>query len=361
MRVCIIGSDPREKGGVAKSTLYMIYVYKMLGHHIVWINPKNISLSRLSKCDVVHSHVPLMNILNILKLILSKKPRKILTLHGWVLDEAKVLVFTSHGTLERVKRSIFYIVVAVSWIMHRFILVPFIYDYVTAVSYITARKNGVRALITPNPTKCVDDNLTVSHSNTVHASNEIVFVTYVSVGGGKILSIPRLIKIIYLLNKKLEALGFNKHVVLHIYGKDLPSNFIKRISKYQYVKFMGYVPDYLERLKKADLFLAGYTFPELGHAVLEAICAGVPIAKFTEDTKLEEIIDGFNGILASNDEEMIEKLVKYVLNIDDMKRRLAVNAKNTIVEKRKFKYIATMWKIIIQGLFTQRNRNNRNQ
>jgi thiosulfate reductase cytochrome b subunit len=65
--------------------------------------------------------------------LLVLKTRKVLTLHGWVLDEAKA----------------FYI--AINWLLHRLIFIPLVYDYVTAVSHITAKKNGVKALIVLNP------------------------------------------------------------------------------------------------------------------------------------------------------------------------------------------------------------------
>jgi len=131
---------------------------------------------------------------------------------------------------------------------------------------------------------------------------------------------------------------------------------ITSLSMIRYIRFMGYVKDYLDRLKRADLFLAGYTFPELGHAVLEAICAGVPVAKFTEDSELEEVIDGYNGILATSNEEMVEKLTKYILNMDEMKRVLATNAKNTIVKNRDPKYIAVMWRTVINKLISHKDK-----
>lgn len=34
------------------------------------------------------------------------------------------------------------------------------------------------------------------------------------------------------------------------------------------------------------------------------------------------MVDGFSGILAISDEEMVEKLTRYVLNMDEMKRVL---------------------------------------
>ena len=348
MKICLIGPNPKEKGGPAKSTLYLAYIYKkMLGYNVVWFDSNHVRLSDLSKCDIIHSQGPL-SFIAMVKLVLSRKPRKILTLHGWVLDEAKIRVLSSHNAKERLKSLLIYICTAINWIVHKLILIPFVYDCVTAVSYITAKKNNVNALAIPNPTICKGFGPPRGRSN--RTPNEVLFVTYVSIGGGKVLNILRLIKIIKLLNKKLEGLGANKRVILHIYGKDVLPNVIKAISRIQDVKFFGYVNDYLDRLREADLFLAGYTFPELGHAVLEAICAGVPIAKFTENPKLEEIRDGFNGILASSDEEMVEKLVKYVLNMSEEKEKLLINSRDTILKTRNIRRVAVMWKTTIQAI-----------
>jgi glycosyltransferase involved in cell wall biosynthesis len=344
-KICLIGPYPSEKGGIVRAMFYLMYIYKMLGHDVAWLHFKDVRLSRLSRCDIIHTQGPLF--LALLKLLLLRK-RIVLTLHGWVLDEAKAFIFASHTLREKLKKLLIYIIIAINWLLHRLIFIPLVYDYVTAVSHITAKKNGVKALIVPNPMICKSVNLYRDPSNSTRNSDEVVFITYVSIGGGKIFSVPRLVKILYLLNEKLRSLGVEKRVILHIYGKDIPQNMITSLSRIPYVRFMGYVKDYLDRLKRADLFLAGYTFPELGHAVLEAICAGVPVAKFTEDSELEEVINGYNGILALSDEEMVEKLMEYVLNMDKIKQRLAINAKNTIVKRRDFKRIAAIWKIILK-------------
>jgi glycosyltransferase involved in cell wall biosynthesis len=351
MKVCLIGVDPNDIGGVAKSMRYLMYVYKILGYDCTWFSSKNVKFDLLRKCDIIQVHGSLDS-LTMFKVLLLKKAKKILTLHGWVLDEAKVNVLMAKYALEKMKLLLIYVFVTLNWVLHKLFFIPFIYDYVTAVSRITAKKNGVKALITPNPVLC--RNMSFHRDNqAVQAStdrDEIIFVTYVSIGGGKILIIPKLIKIVHLLNQRLRCLGINKRVILYIYGKDVPQHIIERLSKISYVRFMGYVKDYPERVKEADLFLTGYTFPELGHAVLEAICAGVPVAKFTEDPSQEEIIDGFNGILASNDEEMLEKLIKYIIDMDNLKKTFAINAENTILRKRSLKYIAVMWKVVIENL-----------
>jgi glycosyltransferase involved in cell wall biosynthesis len=110
---------------------------------------------------------------------------------------------------------------------------------------------------------------------------------------------------------------------------------------------MGYVSDFIKRLSTADIFLDGFPSAELGHTALESICVGVPVAKFTEDPRLEEVVDGFSGILAISDEEMVEKLTRYVLNMDEMKKMLVSNARNTILRKRDLRRIAVMWRTII--------------
>ncbi len=350
MKVCVIGLEPSEMGGVARSTLYLMYLYKILGYSVVWLGSKRIRFSRLSKCDIVCAQYPLDPESSVKLILLGRKTRKILTLHGWVLDETKIFVFTSRDLKDKIKILFVYIMVAINWLLHRYILIPFVYDYVTAVSYITAKKNNVKAVIIPNPTICRDSELSKKLHKNATDIREVVFVTYISIGGGKILSIPRLVNIVNSLNKRLSNLGVKERVVLHIYGKDVPHHIVDVLSKFPCVKFMGYVKDYPDRLKQSDLFLAGYTFPELGHAALEAMCAGVPVAKFTEDPKLEEIMDGFNGILALSDEEMVEKLLNYVLNMNEMKNKLAINARNTIVKRRDPRRVAIMWKILIESI-----------
>jgi glycosyltransferase involved in cell wall biosynthesis len=323
----------------------------------MWLTFRDADLVKLGECNIIHAQGPLS--IKILSKLLVLKTRKVLTLHGWVLDESKALVFVARNLSEKANALLHYIMVVINWVIHRFIFIPFIYDYTTAVSDITAKKNNVKALVIPNPVIC-RDNLHGSSLNPASKNGEIVFITYVSIGGGKMLSIPRLIKIVYLLNQKLRSLGVKKYIVhLHIYGKDIPQSIVAKLSRIPYVRFMGYVEDYPERLKSADLFIAGYAFPELGYAALEAMCAGVPVVKFTEDPSQEEIVDGFNGMLAFSDEEILEKLVKYVLNMDELKRILAINAKNTILRRRSLKRIATIWKVVIENLKINKRRSNK--
>jgi len=340
-RVCLIGTSPSSRGGVAESMLYLALIYKMLGYNVVWVETRRTSFSTLRICDIIHVHGLSLR-LKAFWLILLRKPRKLLTLHGFILDEVRTSLYFSHGVLGTFKALIEYINISIHWIVHKLILIQLIYDYVTAVSYVKARKNHVRAIVIPNPIICRSSGS--PETPLLLHPDEVLFITYVS-PGVRITNLPKLVKVVYLVNKNLERLGVKKHVVLHVYG-DVPPALLKTLSRYPFVKFMGYVSDFIKRLSVADIFLDGFPSAELGHTALESICVGVPVAKFTEDPSLEEVVDGFSGILAISDEEMVEKLTRYVLNMDEMKKMFVRNARN-ITQKRDLRRIAIMWRTII--------------
>ena len=118
----------------------------------MWLTFRDADLVKLGECNIIHAQGPL-SIKILSKLILSKllvlKTRKVLTLHGWVLDESKALVFVARNLSERANALLHYIMVVINWVIHRFVFIPFIYDYTTAVSDITAKKNNVKALVIP--------------------------------------------------------------------------------------------------------------------------------------------------------------------------------------------------------------------
>jgi glycosyltransferase involved in cell wall biosynthesis len=148
-------------------------------------------------------------------------------------------------------------------------------------------------------------------------------VTYVSIGGGKIESVPIAVATVNHINKLLKMNRLQISVMLEIYGKDIPDNILQMISRLPFVKYMGYVSDFKDKIKGADLFLIPYTFPELGFAALEAVCMGVLLAKLTADPTDEEIVDSFNGILATSPYEMAVKIYNYLLKRDKQKCYIA--------------------------------------
>jgi len=237
----------------------------------------------------------------------------------------------------------------VLWNFYRYLLSRSIIDYITSVSKITARENGIRnAIIVPNATLCKPLDPCKDYSR-VHNHNFRI-VTYVSIGGGKIESIPTAVTVVNHLNKLLKQNNLQIFAILEIYGKDVPDNIIQTISRLPFVKYMRYVSDFKNVIKGADIFLMAYTFPELGHAPTEAICSGVTLAKLTADPTEEEIVDGFNGILATSPYEMVVKIYNYLLKRDEQKCYIAKNAISTILRKRDPKVISLYWKYILGGL-----------
>jgi len=345
IEICVVG-PVHAQGGVARSVMYLSLIYRILGFKTRVIPfPKRMTIK---SCKVIHTQGPLF--LNFIKIILEN-PRalRILTFHGWVLDET-VAFLRYHKDKSILRRIGATFLRAVVWLLNKYLFLR-LYHCITAVSQITARKNGVRALVVPNPfiSNYVHKASNQCIENPYREKDVIKLVTYVSIGGGKLLSIPKLIGVVKVLNKLLKPTG--KKAVLYVFGKDIPRQIIDTINEHQdYVKYMGYRPDYLCYLKYADLFIAGYTMTELGHAIIEAISLGVPIAKYTENASEEEIKDGVNGILAYNDAEMIFKLYDYITNVNRYKAKLSRCAQETILLKRSLERIASIWDIIIKRL-----------
>jgi len=354
-RVCVVGPPPSEKGGVAQATLMHIYIFrKILGCYTILFPSNLLNMlrdNRLSKllrsCHVIHLQGPLVLPLLVL-FTTARRPKIMMTLHGWVIKEA--LIYYSRSNEKTLRRFLVLIYIMVLWNLYRYLLSRLIIDYITSVSKITARENGIRnAIIVPNAILCkLLDDPCKDHSKR-HKHNFRI-VTYVSIGGGKIESIPIAVTIINHVNKLLKLSNLQISAILEIYGKDVPNNIIQTISRLPFVKYMGYVSDFKERIKGADLFLMAYTFPELGFAALEAVCMGVPLAKLTADPTEEEIVDGFNGIFATSPYEMAVKIYNYLLKSDEQKCYIAKNAISTILRKRDPKVISLYWKYILGSL-----------
>jgi len=303
-------------------------------------------LKLFRSCNVIHLQYPTILLL-LLLFTTARRPKIILTLHGWVIKEMLIYFRSDKKTFRRFFKLVYFMVL---WNLYRYLLSRSVIDYITSVSRITARENGIHdAIIVSNPILCrsLDDpckDYSMSHNHNFR------IITYVSIGGGKIESIPIAVTIVNHLNKLLKKNNLQISAVLEIYGKDIPDNIIQTISLLPFVKYMGYVSDFKDRIKGADIFLMAYTFPELGHAPTEAICSGVTLAKLTADPTEEEIVDGFNGILATSPYEMVVKIYNYLLKRDEQKCYIAKNAISTILRKRDPKVISLYWKYILGGL-----------
>lgn len=290
-------------------------------------NETKIDINFLKKFDAIHVHGPI-GIRNTLKLYRCGKPA-VLTLHGWVVDESLTEIRTNPSIIKflHVLYSLF------RWALLRLFL-PFIYEgRVTAVSKITMEKNGVKGVVIPNAFIPKDVDKKVANCKDLSFEN-FTLVTYVSIGGSKVSSIPKLSRIIREVNKRT-----GKNVQLLVFGDPV------KIDN-PHIKMMGYRDDFLCYLKSANMMILGYDMSELGYAVMEAGYLSVPIAKFKG--KFEELKGGFHGIIAETEEEMIQKLVEAVED-PSLTLKWGENIKNYILETRSPGVIAKKWQKFLES------------
>lgn len=310
--------DERVMGGEKK-------LYKKLMRRI--INESEIDSDFLKKFDIIHVHGPL-GIRNTLKLFRCKKPA-ILTLHGWVVQEKITAVKEKPKNLHFVLSLLDGLILLFNWLLHRLLFIPLIYKgRVTAVSRVTMEKNGVNGIVIPNSFIPAQVDKKVAKCRNLSFDDNFTFITYVSKGGSKVATIPRLSRIITEVNKRTD-----RKIQLLVFGDSV------KIDD-PHIKMMGYHPDFLCYLKSAEMMLLGYEMSELGYAVLEAGYLGVPVAKFRGE--YEELEDGVHGIIAENEEEMIKKLVEIVENPVDL-CKWSENIKRYILESRSPEIIANKW------------------
>jgi glycosyltransferase involved in cell wall biosynthesis len=212
-------------------------------------------------------------------------------------------------------------------------IAPLLFDAIICPSESTAEENGLKNARIISNALFAEDFEKVNGISARMVSNEILFVTYVGIGGLKNLAIDRVLDIVERLNGSLK----NGKVTLLIFGKEYLGN------SNPYVRFMGYSHQFLGILKSSDLFITGKKFPDIGYAEMEAGFLGIPIAKFTENYGKEEIIDGNTGILAKTEEEMVSKLLDYVLDLENNKRKLGKSFEEYVEKNKSWSEIVDQW------------------
>ena len=353
--VCEIDSLFKE-GGVARAIGSISEIIESLGYRVLRVpyvsfHTRTFRVREvLSNSDIVHVHgFPSISLSLIL--ILAAKPKKILTLHGWQLYEAKILSASGGKPIAKRILGLYYNFLLVA--IQRLILVPFVYDVVTCVSKTTALRNGVKAIEVPN---CIDPafidekvgKCVTTFSSDGH-EDEVRFIAYVSRGGGKILAIPTLEKLIRRVNNQLQTAGEKTRVRLTIFGSDIPTINLSYHTPFFEIK--EYSENYLAFLKQSDLMLLTYSYPELeSFAGLEAGYLKVPLAKFTDNLTQDEIQDGVSGILATNVEEMSLKLARYAKDVNVMKITLSEGIFSHIMSSRICSVISKKWQEILESL-----------
>jgi len=141
IEICIVGPI-NSQGGVSRSVMYISLVYRMLGFKVRVVPfPKRMSVRN---CRVVHTHGSLF--LDFIKMIFENpKAIRIITFHGWVLDEA--IAFLRYHKDKNVLRRIggFFLTIII-WLLNKYLFLR-LYHCVRAVSRITARPELGHAVI----------------------------------------------------------------------------------------------------------------------------------------------------------------------------------------------------------------------
>lgn len=313
----------QKKTGIYTALDSYIKVFDELGYKGVVFDEDQISIKILRKYDMIQVNGP-VGLRTLFKIWRSKVPA-FLTLHGWAIQES----FTKLKAKTDLKRTLFFVYKLFNWIFHLILFIPFIYkNRVTAVSRVTAKKNFVNAFVIPNAIITNDIDCKVKECPDLEWDC-ITAVTYTSIGGSKVLSIQRLAEIISEVNRKAGC-----RIRLLVFGES------PEIED-DCIEFMGYRDDFLCHVRSADIMLLGYDMSELGYAVLEAGYLGVPVAKFRGE--FEELQDDVHGIIAEDDSEMIEKLIRFIEN-PNLKDKWGKNIKRHIIMTRSPDVISDHWK-----------------
>lgn len=324
LKIGIIDIKPKV-GGVGT---FIDNFYRALknytNHEVELIDMDKVSISELNSYDILHfSAVQLRYIKKMLFII---KPKKILTLHGWLKEEV-FYNMDQKNMINKIKMLEYYLIFS-------FFLRINYFNKITCPTQNTANKNRLKnAIIISNALFPRDYN---KYNNLQKIKKKYIFVTYSSEGGKKSQQIKDLINLIIELNTKISI-----KVELHIFGKYDES------YNYPYIFYHGYVNNFLESLNRADLFITLKDFPDLGYVEMEAGAMKIPIAKLKTSND-EEIIDNKTGILAKNNDDLIYKLLLYVKDIKNKKNYLGNNFYNYINKEKNWKNIIVIWDMLFK-------------
>ena len=322
MRVGIIDVNVKQ-GGVRTFIDNFTVALEKQGFEVKLIDFQEAPLSYLNSFDILHFSRPYLGIQS-WKLLFITHPKKVLTIHGWIKKEFTHYLKNGYPSfIERVK-----IIMALS----TWQITVRLFDLITCPSKTTANENGLKSALIVSNAIFPDNYCKIPRICIKSASKEIVFSTYSSVGGLKDESVSRVIEVITKLNKLLVT----EKITLLVFGVSTPKTKAN-------IKFMGYHPDFLSYLKGSDLFITAKQFPDLGYVEMEAGALGVPIAKYVTDCALEELIDNITGILAKNDDELLQKLLNFISNIDNTKLTIGLNLRDYIIRKKSWDKVAPIW------------------
>lgn len=109
------------------------------------------------------------------------------------------------------------------------------------------------------------------------------------------------------------------------------------------VNFLGNIPNHElpEIINQHELFILPSLYENMPKALLEAMSCGMPVIG-TNVKGINEVIEhGKNGILCDTDSDSIRAAIVTLMKDEELKQRLAENARKTIVEGYSLSKIAT--------------------
>jgi len=117
-----------------------------------------------------------------------------------------------------------------------------------------------------------------------------------------------------------------------------------KLKLHENITFLDFIDDYrslLSTIKQAKVLVAPSEREGFGISIIEANACGLPaiVMDFPDNASKELIIDGHNGFICKNDDEMLEK-IEYLCNdanytrLSERSRELARNYDIKVIEKK---------------------------
>ena len=137
--------------------------------------------------------------------------------------------------------------------------------------------------------------------------------------------------------KKLKTKNVSIHAIVVGSGDLLEKNIelAKKLQIDDMVEFTGFVPQVLDILNRADVFVQPSLQEGSGSlSILEAFLSGVPVITTNCDGLPEDIQHGFNGLLIPRmNSQAISDSILNLYNDRELSKKLAENAKKMVMEK----------------------------
>ena len=169
--------------------------------------------------------------------------------------------------------------------------------------------------------------------------NPVAFQSYKGVAlesekDNKIVSVGRIIKQknnMMLINAFKTICDDFKNAKLVFYGEgNLKESLGQKVAEMglgERIIFAGNVKDVISNIKDAKMFVMTSDYEGMPNALLEAMCAGLPVISTKVSGAVDVIKSGENGILVDiNDEEALATAMRSFLENEDYSRKCAENA-----------------------------------